>query len=145
MSRRNLGRRYHRGDRPADGDSPECECGSSRLRADGTNAPACSRCMLLDGTTLSPVARALISELRQLGRATWAALELELPEYDRRSLYRALRQLDQVGRVRRMEIDATDAYQGVLMRRPGARTRGFDRRRVRSLSTVAAFELVEPK
>lgn len=142
-TRPSIRRGYHRGDFLR-GESPTCECGASRVRPDGTFAPACPRCTLLDGSALSPAARALISELRQLGRATWDALKHELPEYEQRQLARAISALRRIGRVRRITIERADIVRPDFRRGWATRKDTSATSRDTTLSVVAAFELVEP-
>ncbi len=77
-----------------------CECGMLKDLA----APACPRCLRLDGDNLPVAAAAVLAELRVLGASTIAALHAALPGYSERTVYRALAVLAKINRVhRRME------------------------------------------
>lgn len=108
-----------------------CECGQPRRRINARMfGETCERCAILDGETLPESARALISELRHLGRASWDTLLLEMAGQNRRTLYRAIAVLRRIGRL---------ATHETIDERPGT---GWNRKR-RNAVTVVLFELRE--
>lgn len=103
-----------------------CECGElkqvvRRIKRKDTSgkydyvyAPACPRCMDLDGLQIpNHVCRVdgrqdLISTLRVLGRSNWDAIRLSIPYLSERALYRGMEELISTGRVKRHQVDDTD-------------------------------------
>lgn len=109
----------------------ECECGAAKQPV----AASCPECARLDGEDLPHSARVVLSELRQLVRASGDTIAMELTGYCRRTIARGLAALLRAGRVRRHEVP--------VMAQLGARSRFGTGYTDRTFHVVAEYELVE--